>query len=216
MRRLNAVFMLLMLAFTLTACTTSAAPNPTGWWETSQKETLCATKLLLNPDSTFYQYSEGVLWKGTWTLEGSTLTLAVTDTLTLQPDAPDTEPRFIVYALDKAMAAIDIGGGLHLYRGDNEDVTGYWWCGSSSLHLMDSGIFIFHKHEFQEYESLELVTLDGGEYLTGHWTQEGLIITLHSEGGSVQTVTAVIDPESVGAGWMTLHYDGVEYNQMVE
>lgn len=212
MRRLVTVFILLMLVLSLTACTKSAAPNPTGWWKTSQEETLCATWLLLNPDNTFWLNSEGMLWKGTWTLDGDTLMLAITDGIALQPDAPEGDPRVITYTLNEDMSVIDIGSGLHLYRKDNEDVTGYWWAGSSSLHLMDSGIFIFQKHE----ESLDLTTLDGGEYLTGRWTQEGLVVTLHCEDGSVQTATIVIDPESVGAGWMTLFFDGVSYHLPVE
>lgn len=211
MRRMIAVLILLALVAPLTACTHDVAPNPTGWWKTSPEETLCATTLLLNPDNTFWLNSEGMLWKGTWSLDGNTLKLAITDNIALQPDAPEGDPRIITYTLNQNMSVIDIGSGLHLYRGEDADVTGYWWGGSSSLHLMDSGIFIYQKHE-----SLDLTTLDGGEYLTGNWTQEGLMITLHSEDGSAQTATAVIDPESVGAGWMTLHFDDVDYYQMVE
>lgn len=208
MRRLAAIFMLLMLAFPLTACTRNTAPNLTGWWETSSEETLCATMLLLNPDNSYWLCSEGMRWKGTWALDGSTLTLQ-DDLHLLTGTAIDASP--LRYTVNEDMSVIDIGSGLHLYRKDNEDVTGYWWAGSSSLHLMDSGIFIFQKHE-----SLELTALDGGEYLTGNWTQEGLIITLHVKDGPVQTATAVINPESVGAGWMTLFFDGVSYHLPVE
>ena len=209
MRRILSLLILLMLTFTLTATAETAAPNPTGEWRTSDGETLCAMLLTINPDGTFWQISEGRTITGTWSLTDASLTL------TTAPDflsGVTVDPMTAVYDFDEANAVITIPGGLHLTRNDAATASGYWGCSDggqyASLHLLPIGYFTLERCAFPT----DMFSLDDGETLSGHWTQEGHIITLHSDDGSVRTAMLILNLV-VGADGQLLILDGETYRE---
>ena len=172
MRRLTAMLLTLVLLFTLSASAENAAPDPTGRWETSLNETLCATVLTLTPDCRFLMYSEGRATSGDWTLADDSLTLTThCDSLS----GVTVEPLTAVYAFDASASVITIPGGLHLYRSVPE-FQGTWvgfpeTAASDSIHLFVGGERFVLCYTVMGSDEPELPY--GGHWFEGSYWLEG-------------------------------------------
>ena len=194
MRKLTAVLILLTLVFSMTASAETAQPNPCGMWATSTEETLCGTVLLLNPDHNFHLNGQGLLLSGKWHLDGYTLTLY--DAVSLQTGITGV-PQPVSYTLDESCTALDIGGGLHLYRviPEIEGIRVYFpeaYSGWVSLMLSESKFFLTYTNLSDEH----IPPLpEGGYWFEGTWwlegrcTREDNTLTLYAENGCVYTFT---------------------------
>lgn len=115
MRRMTAM-LLMMCLFALTLTAETATPNVTGKWRTAGNETLCAAILLINPDGTFRQTTEGHTVTGVWSLSDSALTLTADRDFLY---GVTVETLTAVYTFDEENTVITVPGGLHLYRADS-------------------------------------------------------------------------------------------------
>lgn len=175
MRKMTLLLILLLTLFILPGCTPQL--DLTGRWETSPEETLCATILWLNGDSTFVHIQEGRTTEGTWVLGGDALTLT-------------TSSGSFTCTLDRSTGTLLTHDGLYLYRQPDPDIAGYWMTYTDDapkrirLHLMDSGLFILEIYDKDE----PATSLDGWEvYRTGRWALSGSLLTLRGDDRSVLT-----------------------------